>query len=284
MKATVRPPAVAGFFYDGEPDALRRDVTGFLLCAPRPKLPAAGWRGLLLPHAGYEYSGRIAGTGAGAVEWPDAVVLLGPNHTGLGDPVAVSGATAWRTPLGDVPVSGRLVDLLLEEVPEATIDERAHAREHSIEVELPFLQVARPGIEVACICLGERNLELCRAVGRGVAAALKRYETEGRRAALVVSSDLNHYLPRAENRRRDLRALDALLAGNPAELFDRVALRERISMCGILPATALLEALRDLGGPRARLLAHGDSGDASGDTERVVGYAAVLWTEPTEEH
>ncbi|KAA0251893.1 AmmeMemoRadiSam system protein B [Acidobacteria bacterium ACD] len=283
MRPTVRPPAVAGLFYEGEPGALRREVVGFLASAPAPRLPASRWRGLLMPHAGYEYSGPIAGAGAGAVEWPDAAVLLGPNHTGLGDAVAVSGASAWRTPLGDVPVSSELVDLLLSEVPEATVDERAHAREHSIEVELPFLQVLRPGIEVACVCLGERNLELCRSVGRGLAAAVERYEASGRRVALVVSSDMNHYLPRPENRRKDLRAIDALLAGDPAELFDRVLLRERISMCGVLPATALLEALRALGGARPRLLSHGDSGDASGDTDRVVGYASVLWTEPTEE-
>jgi AmmeMemoRadiSam system protein B len=147
-------------------------------------------------------------------------------------------------------------------------------------VIVPFLQAARADVSIACLSLGEPDLALCLRVGRAVARVVSRLEAGGARVALVVSSDLNHYLPREQNRGKDDSAIDALLGGDPAELFDRVLLRERISMCGVLPATALLEALRGLPPAVPRLLARGDSGDAFGDTSRVVGYAAVVWETP----
>lgn len=278
MRGTVRPPAVAGTFYEGEPQALRRTVERCLArgAAPRKRAPAE-WRALLLPHAGYVYSGPIAGAGAAAVDLPEAAILLGPNHTGLGAPLALSGVEAWRTPLGDVPVDARLGEALLAHAPHLVRDDRAHAREHSLEVLLPFLQTLRPDVTAAFVSIGAHDLSLCRELGRAVAAVVREEEARGRRVAIVVSSDLNHYLPRAANRVKDDRALDALLLGDPAELFDRVLERERISMCGILPATAMLEALEALGGARGVLLAQGDSADAYGDESRVVGYASVLF-------
>jgi AmmeMemoRadiSam system protein B len=157
------------------------------------------------------------------------------------------------------------------------LDGTSHRREHSLEVIVPFLQAARPDVSLAFLSLGEPALDACLSVGRAVARAVTRLEAGGGRVALVVSSDLNHYLPREKNREKDDRALEALLAGDPVELFERVLVRERISMCGVLAATALLEALRGLPPTRPRLVAQGDSGDAFGDTSRVVGYAAVLW-------
>ncbi len=277
MSDSVRLPAVAGLFYEGGTRALRAEAEAFLAVAPRPRLPEAAWRALLLPHAGHVYSGAIAGTGVGAVDLPATVLLMGPNHHGEGEDVSLSGATAWRTPLGDVPVAQDLVAELLAAGAGIRRDEKAHRREHSLEVLLPFLQAARPDVSVACLSLGAHDLDLCLGVGRAVASAVRHLEASGRRVALVVSSDLNHYLPREANREKDSRALDALLAGDPAELFGRVLLRERISMCGVLPATALLEALKGLPPATPRLLARGDSGDAFGDTSRVVGYAAVVW-------
>lgn len=277
MSDSVRLPAVAGLFYEGDARALRADVGSYLSAAPAPRVPAHAWRALLLPHAGHVYSGGVCGAGVGAVELPQTVLLLGPNHHGSGAAVALSGAAAWRTPLGDVPVARSLVEELLAAGAPLRRDDAAHGREHSLEVILPFLQVSRPDVAVACLSIAEPDLDLCLAVGRGVARAVARLEGRGERVALLVSSDMNHYLPRERNREKDDRALDALLRGDPAELFDRVLLRERISMCGVLPATALLEALRGLPPAVPRLLARADSGDASGDTSRVVGYAAVLW-------
>lgn len=277
MSEAVRLPAVAGLFYEGDARALRAEVEGHLSAARGPRLPAPAWRALLLPHAGHVYSGGICGEGVGAVELPPAVLLIGPNHHGEGAGVALSDAPAWRTPLGDVPVARSLVEELVAQGPPVRVDERAHRREHSLEVIVPFLQSARPDVSVAFLSVGEPDLDVCLGVGRAIARAVTRLEAGGARVALVVSSDLNHYLPRERNRERDERALEALLAGDPGELFERVLVRERISMCGVLAATALLAALQGLPATKARVLSHGDSGDAFGDTNRVVGYAAVLW-------
>lgn len=282
MTEAVRLPAVAGLFYEGDARALRTDVERYLGAPERVRRMAPEWRALLLPHAGHVYSGEVCGAGVGAVELPETVLLLGPNHHGTGSGVALSGATAWRTPLGDVPLAGGLAEELRNASPAIRTDEAAHRREHALEVIVPFLQVARPGLSIACLTLGEPDLSVCLEVGRAVAEAVTRVETRGERVAIVVSSDLNHYLPRERNREKDDRALDALLSGDPAELFARILVRERISMCGVLPATALLAALRHLPPTRPRLVARADSGDAFGDTSRVVGYAALLWEARTE--
>lgn len=276
----VRSPAVSGLFYKGRPRALEADVRGFLEGASGLRRPAGSWRALLLPHAGHVYSGPVCGAGVGAVEWPETVLLLGPNHTGLGAPVALSPARAWSTPLGEVPISPQLVEALLASCGSIAYDAEAHRQEHALEVILPFLQVSRPDVAIACVTVGAHDLQTCLELGRGVAIALESLARQGREVAIVVSSDLNHFLPREQNWRKDLRALDALESGDAAGLFRRVLHEERISMCGVLPATVLLSALSLLGTARPRVLAHGDSADASGDESRVVGYASVLWERP----
>jgi AmmeMemoRadiSam system protein B len=281
LTEAVRLPAVAGLFYEGDARALRADVERNLEAPEKPRRAVPDWRALLLPHAGHVYSGAVCGAGIGAVELPATILLLGPNHHGTGAGAALSGA-AWRTPLGDVPLAADLAEELRRACPAIRTDEAAHRREHALEVILPFLQVVRPSLSIACLTLGEPDLAVCLEVGRAVAEAVTRVETRGERVAIVVSSDLNHYLPRERNREKDDRAIDALLRGDPSELFERVLLRERISMCGVLPATVLLAALRDLPPTRPRLLAQADSGDAFGDTGRVVGYAALLWETRTE--
>ena len=279
----TRPPAVAGLFYEGDAQALSRTVAGLLEAArgPRPPVPARRFRALLLPHAGYVYSGAVAAAGFAAVEWPRTVLFLGPNHTGQGRPLALSPSAAWRTPVGDLPRSERLSRLLAEEASGLDQDARAHDGEHSIEVMLPFLLSVRPDAEIACVSVAEPRLEPLRSLGRSVARAVSRFEEEtGGRVAVVVSSDMSHFLSKKENGERDRRALEALLAGSPDELYARVVVRERISMCGVLPATVLLEALAHLSPTAGTLLRHSDSADAGADPRRVVGYAAVLWTEP----
>ena len=279
MKPSVRPPAVAGLFYEADAGRLRREVQRSLEDeAPRMPKPVDRWRAMLLPHAGHVYSGHIAAKGVAAVSWPTRAFLLGPNHRGTGAAVALSPASAWRTPLGDVPADRPLAEALLAACPNIEEDAAAHGSEHALEVLLPFLQVAQPVLSAVYLSLGEPDLDLCLSVGQAIARVVREAEQRGEgRVALVVSSDLNHYLSRKENRRKDDRALEALLAGDPKELFSRVLLREHISMCGILPATALLAALESLVGYNPAVLAHGDSSDAGGDEDRVVGYASVLW-------
>jgi hypothetical protein len=283
LSRSVRPPAVAGTFYEADPARLSATVTRLLAAPHEAPRPAGAWRALLLPHAGHVYSGGIAAAGVSAVTWPAKAILLGPNHHGIGAAAALSPAAAWRTPLGDVPRDAALAADLLALCPALEEDESAHRLEHSLEVIVPFLQKAAPGLSIACISLGEPDPALCIAVGEAVAGAVRRAEARGENVAIVVSSDLNHFLPRAQNRAKDDRALAALATGDPRKFFERVHEKERISMCGVLPATALLRALAVLGSGPAKVVAQGDSSDAFGDVSRVVGYAAVLWERPLGE-
>ncbi|HEV8268502.1 MAG TPA: AmmeMemoRadiSam system protein B [Thermoanaerobaculia bacterium] len=280
----MRPPAVAGLFYDADPVSLEKTVRQCLSPEPQETLSENEWSAVLLPHAGHVYSGRIAGAAIARLSWPSTVLLIGPNHRGTGARVALSPASAWRTPLGDVPAALELRDELLAASDAIQEDSRAHAEEHSLEVIVPFLQVVSPGSRALFLSIAEPDLPLCLSVGRAVAKAVASAASRGERVALVVSSDLNHYLPREANRKKDDRAVDALLRGDPEELFDRILVEERISMCGVLPATAALEALRRLPPTVPEVVAHGDSGDASGETGRVVGYASIIWkTEKAKE-
>jgi MEMO1 family protein len=277
LSLSVRPPAVAGTFYEAAPARLRQTVDRLLAERRGPPCPAGRWRALLLPHAGHVYSGGIAAAGVAAVEWPKTVLLLGPNHHGIGSAAALSPDDAWQTPLGDVPRDAALAKDLLALCPALEEDDMAHRFEHSLEVIVPFLQAAAPGLSIVCVSIGEPDLALCLAVGGAVGEAVRRAEARGERVAIVVSSDLNHYLPRNQNRVKDDRALTALRGADPRAFYATVHEKERISMCGVLPATALLRALEILGAAPARIVAQGDSSDAFGDTSRVVGYAAVLW-------
>jgi hypothetical protein len=255
-------------FYDARPDRLERDVRSHL---SSEGVPAAAF-GAIVPHAGYVYSGPVAGAVYARMKIPGTAIILCPNHTGRGSPASLEPSDAWRTPLGDVPIDGRLAERLLALVPSLERDSDAHRREHSLEVQLPFLQVLRPDVRFVPICLGEARLALCREVGEAL-ATIRREQEEP--PLLLASSDMNHYESRATGRRKDDMALARVEAVDPDGLF-RVVLTESISMCGFLPTTALLFAARAAGATHARVVARRDSGDETGDTSSVVGYAGVI--------
>jgi MEMO1 family protein len=260
-----REPAVAGRFYAGEPAALRRDVDRFL-SAGGEKVAA---KGVVAPHAGYVYSGAIAGAVYARVDVPRRAVLLGPNHTGMGRPAALWPDGVWRLPSGDVPVDAELTEALLAG-PLVERDREAHLHEHALEVQVPFLSRARPDVAIAALCLGHLRYADCEAIGRTVARAA------GAAGALVVaSSDMSHYIPAAAAREKDGRAIERILALDPRGLYD-VVHRESISMCGIIPATVMLVAVLELGASRAELVRYGNSGEVNGDTRQVVGYAGIV--------
>ncbi len=264
----VRLPAVAGSFYDARADRLERDVRSFL---PADATPASAF-GAIVPHAGYVYSGPVAGAVYARLAVPAAVVILCPNHTGRGAPAALDPSDAWRTPLGDVPVDRRLADRLRALCPSLEEDAEAHRGEHSLEVQLPFLQTVRPDVSIVPISLGSPSLALCREIGDACA----RLRAEVAEPPLVLaSSDMNHYESREEGRRKDDRALARVEALDPEGLFATVV-AGNISMCGFLPATALLYAARAAGAGPARVVARRDSGDETGDTSSVVGYAGAI--------
>jgi MEMO1 family protein len=264
---TVRDPAVAGLFYDADPAVLGRQVDAFLGAAALPRAPALG---LLVPHAGYIYSGAVAGEVYGRVDVPARVIVLGPNHTGLGHAAAALWpAGAWRSPLGDVPIDAELAADLAA-APGVAPDAVAHLREHSLEVHLPFLQRARPDVAVAPLCLSHLGWRACEALGEAVARTAR-----ARGALIVASSDMSHYLPAKRAEVVDRRALERVLALDPEGLY-RVVHAESISMCGIIPATVMLVAARALGARRAELVRWAHSGMVNGDDDRVVGYAGVI--------
>jgi AmmeMemoRadiSam system protein B len=255
-------------FYEGRPDRLEKSVLSYLSkgAAMAPAL------GAIVPHAGYIYSGPVAGAVYARLKIPATVVILCPNHTGRGAEAAVDPSEAWRTPLGDVPVNRRLAERLLTLSPSLQEDAEAHRREHSLEVQLPFLQVLRPDVQFVPICLGQPRQALCREVGDALAALCAE---ENEPPLLLASSDMNHYESREAGRRKDDLALTRV-EGLDAEGLFRTVLTESISMCGFLPVTALLFAARTAGATRARVVARRDSGDETGDTSSVVGYAGVI--------
>jgi AmmeMemoRadiSam system protein B len=265
-----RHPVVAGRFYTNNPERLRREVETHLGSEREEITPLMA----MLPHAGYMFCGSIIGKTLRKLRLPQSVFLLGPNHSGRGRPLAVWPDGKWFTPLGAVEVDAELAALCLNITKgfEANLD--AHAMEHSLEVLLPFLQCHTPGIRVVPVAVALNNLEELRAAGKGIARCIREESEAGRHVALIVSSDMNHFDNQELTEQKDTKALTPLLDLSPEELFNTVR-AERISMCGVCPATLALFAAKELGAREAKLVAYGTSAAASGDFGRVVGYAGA---------
>ena len=262
----VRQPAVAGKFYTHDPQQLREELRSLV-----PQGESARVIGIIAPHAGYVYSGKLAGRVFGEVRVPDTVLLICPNHTGLGAPAALSPPGDWLTPLGPVPVNDRLSQLLLQHAPLIREDAAAHRLEHAIEVQLPFLQYRNPKLSIAALCLSLPDFASLAAIGAGIARAVSEY---GEEVLLVASSDMNHYESAAVAKHKDQLALAEIAALNPEGLLT-VCRAQGITMCGAIPATAMLVAAKLLGASSSRLIDYTSSGETNGDFERVVAYAAV---------
>ena len=270
----IREAVVAGRFYPAEPVVLRKMLEKFLREPPAAEASASSGEalGMMVPHAGYCYSGAIAGAVFGSTPIPERVILLGPNHTGKGRPWSVYASGSWRTPLGDVRVDAELASSILQGCPGTAADEVAHRFEHSLEVELPFLQVLSPETEIVPICIGAGSKEQLIAFGEHLAAVVK---ASARRILMVVSSDMTHYEPAEVAAEKDRLALAHVLALDAEGLYQTVRGR-RITMCGILPMTVMLAAARCLGATTAELVRYGNSGQAQDDGAPVVGYAGVV--------
>lgn len=280
----VRQPVAAGRFYAGAADALRRDVRRFL--APvvtsggedgNAEAAAGGafrpW-GCMLPHAGHVFSGAVAGATLAGLKLPPRLVILCPNHTGRGRELGVWPGGAWLTPLGAVSVDEPLAAALMASDGGFAPDVHSHLGEHSIEVLLPFLQVALDDAEIAMapVCVGTRHAGALARAGRALAAVLARPENAD--VGLIVSSDMNHYEDVRRTMQKDALALERALAADADGLL-RVVEEENISMCGAAPLALALYAARELGKVRVELAAHDTSATASGDTRHTVGYAGL---------
>ena len=267
MSTSVREPAVAGRFYPANPERLRADIDSYL--SPSKKTPAIA---CMVPHAGYVYSGQVAGAVFSRLEIPASCIVLGPNHTGRGHPLAIIKEGRWRTPLGEVHIDSELAEKLVREFPALSEDSAAHRSEHAIEVEIPFLQVCRPGVELVPIVIGTGQLILLEQLGHALAEVLKKSEEP---ALIVASTDMNHYEDDATTRVKDRKAIEKILALDAPGLYETV-LNESISMCGFGPAVIMLTAARRLGAQKAELVQYATSADVSGDHKVAVGYAGII--------
>jgi hypothetical protein len=225
----------------------------------------------MAPHAGYVYSGAVAGEVYRRLEIPARVILLGPRHFPRGASLAILSDGAWQTPLGMAPIDHPLAEKISRAFPLLREDAVAHSTEHSLEVQLPFLQRLAPAFAFVPIVIGPAQWEQLEALGRALAAVVA---AEREPILLVASSDMNHYESDAITRVKDHKAIDQILAVEPRKLFDTVR-DEKISMCGYAAAVATLIAARELGATRAELVRYATSGEVNGDMNEVVGYAGM---------
>jgi hypothetical protein len=271
MTATpVRHPAVAGRFYPRDPDALRGEVRTHL--SQNPSLGVINALGCIAPHAGYVYSGHVAGAVFSALEIPQLCIVICPNHTGVGRPLAIMSEGAWETPLGSVSIDGDFAADLKQRCPLLQEDSAAHRSEHAAEVELPFLQIRQPALRFVPIALGTGQFEPLEQLGLALAEAIS---AQGKPVLIVASSDMNHYESDAITRVKDQSAIESILRLDARALYD-VVTQEHISMCGFGPAVAMLTATKKLGATSSELVKYATSGDISGEFNSVVGYAGII--------
>jgi AmmeMemoRadiSam system protein B len=266
----LRTPAVAGKFYPENPGELSQQIQNFVHRVSA--LEKISCRGCLVPHAGYLYSGHVAAAVFGRVALPKRIIVLGVRHFPYGAEAAILSEGAWRTPLGDAPIDSDLAARISQACPLLLEDSVAHQREHSLEVQLPFLQVLNPGFTFVPIALGTIQFESLVSIGESLGKILAAEPD----VLLLTTSDFNHYEDDAITRRKDHLAIERILHFDPRGLFD-VCRKKEISMCGLGPAVAMLTALNHISSSNAELVKYATSADVSGDTSAVVGYAGLLF-------
>lgn len=268
----LRHPAFAGRFYPGDPDDLRTEARGYLSQSPSSTVATTRAIGCIAPHAGYMYSGHVAGAVFSQIEVPRLCVVLCPNHTGMGSALAMMSEGSWETPLGEVPIDAEFALALQRRFPALHNDPAAHRGEHAAEVELPFLQLRQSNLSIVPIALGTGQFETLEQLGLALADVIAQQRDP---VLIVASSDMNHYESDVVTRAKDHRAIERILTMDARGLFD-VVTQQNVSMCGFGPAVVMLTAARQLGAKSARLVKYATSGDVSGDREMVVGYAGVV--------
>src|SRR5271157_4894319 len=278
MTSAVRTPAVAGRFYPGRAEELLREIRQYTSPVEAPigtgRIAAIG---CVAPHAGYIYSGSVAGAVYSRLAIPERCVILCPNHTGKGRPLAVMANTTWQTPLGEIAADAELGARLMRRFPGLQEDSAAHRGEHAIEVQLPFLQAQRRDLSIVPIVIGTNNFEVLRGLGEALADVIGDVQEGDReeKVLVIASSDMNHYESDAITRVKDHKAIERVLALDAYGLW-QVVMNEDVSMCGFGPTVVMLTAAKLLGATSATLVKYATSGDVSGDYESVVGYAGII--------
>jgi len=269
-KLKIRNPVVAGQFYPASKQDLKNQIETFI----NQKTLKSEAIACMLPHAGYIYSGKVAANTVSRIKIKDTVVLLGPNHTGLGAEFGIMTEGTWVTPLGELNIDSALAKQILKHSKLLEDDPLAHASEHSLEVELPILQYFKNDFKIVPISLLSDNITALKEIGSAIALSIKETGI-GKSTLIVASSDMTHYEPQAEAQKKDNEAIKAILDLDEDKLVEKI-MHLHISMCGYAPVVAMLSAAKILGAKKSELVMYQTSGDVTGDKSSVVGYAGII--------
>ena len=269
--SSIRTPAVAGKFYPKNPFELEKKVASHLGNLSKKKRKAIG---VVSPHAGFIYSGDVVGAVYSQIEVPETVILLGPNHTGLGENISVMKEGIWSMPMGNISIDEVLATQLCKETSLAKPNSVAHQFEHSLETQLPFLQYLRKNFLIVPICLKKADYSICKKLSKGIVNALEQTEKS---ALIIASSDMTHFESHKIAGEKDKKAI-VKIKNRDAQGLDETVRQEQISMCGVNPVTVMLLCSEKMGAQKAELIKYKTSGEVNGDKSRVVGYAGVIVT------
>ncbi len=264
---SVRNPAVAGRFYSADPIRLVEDIKAYTNNSSTKESAL----GIISPHAGFMYSGEVAGSVYSSIKIPETVILVGPNHTGEGPSASIMTKGYWKSPFGSIKIDEKLAQILTDREPIFKKDAQAHIKEHSLETQLPFLQFFQKNLKIVPICLKRIGLDQSTQIGQTIADSIKEYNKE---VLIVASSDMSHFESHDSTVKKDRLAIDHILALDPKGLYATVQ-EKRITMCGINPAICMLTACAKMESKKADLIQYKTSGEVNGDMERVVGYAGI---------
>ncbi len=270
----IREPAVAGTFYPSSRVELEKMLRGFIT----PDTAQTEAIGCYAPHAGYVYSGVVAGAVISRIKPKDTYIILGPSHTGLGAEFSLMPEGKWKNPLGEVEIDSELAKSILNGSDHLKADYLAHVEEHAIEVQLPFIQYIKPDAKIVPVILRDASVIVYKEIGQAIARAIKEL---GKNVGLIASGDMTHYEPAKVARLKDMRAIEAMVKLDAEELLERVR-SFNITMCGYGPAAVAIYAAKELGANKAELVRYQNSGDVTGDMSAVVGYAGIVFLNRVE--
>lgn len=263
-----RKPAVEGYFYPRRGEDLKKMIEGMVEPARKKEKAIA----VVSPHAGFEYSGPVAGAVFSSVMLPDRFIILGPSHRGIQSRIAIMKKGVWETPMGDIQVESPLAELIINHSPLVIEDEKAHLSEHSLEVQIPFIQYFKEDFSIVPICISYYvSFEELEELGKAISKSIEEFKEE---VMIVASTDMSHYVDHKVAKEKDFLAIDKILELDARGLYDTVR-AEDISMCGFQPTTSALVASKELGAEKATLIKYQTSGDTTGNYHEVVGYAGI---------
>jgi len=269
---SIRKPQVAGQFYSASKEKLKAEIE--LLLGKERAAQKLSVIACMMPHAGYMYSGKVAAKVASLIQIKERIILMGPNHSGYGKDFSIMTQGLWQMPFGDVSIDEELAKALLKKSAHLEEDTLSHTYEHSLEVEIPFLQYFKPNFSIVPITFAASELQTYKEIGREIADTLKALNLS-QSVLIIASSDMTHYESQHCAEKKDKEALGAILELDEDKLWEKIH-KFNISMCGYAATIAMLTAAKLLGAKKAQLIDYQTSGDVTGDYSSVVGYAGVV--------